>query len=432
MLMNPTPLFIASRLRLSRKGQGGGVSTGVIVAIAGIGLAIVVMMVSIAVMNGFRNEIKRKVTGFEAQITVQLPPPASDMALDNGSLSLTPVALSVTPALDEAVKELNREGYALTPVLTSMRPMMLKTDSAFKGVVAKGADTIQGLDFIGSQMVEGTMPDLTQDVSRNSIVISRIIADELDLKAGDDVQAYFFGDGNMKVRKLTVSGVYDTHFVDYDRNCVFTSLSLLRSVDKLANNEGTRLELSGIDDSQVTDASRRLQTILNDNIYTGRDTVIYQVDNVRHRGALYYNWLDLLDTNVTVILILMSVVAGFTLISSLFIIILERVNMIGILKALGASNSFIRQIFIAMSERIVLLGMLAGNLIGLPLLAMQHYFHLIPLDPATYNINYVPVEFTIGNFLWLNAGVLVIALLVLILPSSLVAKISPARSIRFE
>ena len=313
-----------------------------------------------------------------------------------------------------------------------MRPMMLKTDSAFKGVVAKGADTIQGLDFIGSQMVEGTMPDLTQDVSRNSIVISRIIADELDLKAGDDVQAYFFGDGNMKVRKLTVSGVYDTHFVDYDRNCVFTSLSLLRSVDKLANNEGTRLELSGIDDSQVTDASRRLQTILNDNIYTGRDTVIYQVDNVRHRGALYYNWLDLLDTNVTVILILMSVVAGFTLISSLFIIILERVNMIGILKALGASNSFIRQIFIAMSERIVLLGMLAGNLIGLPLLAMQHYFHLIPLDPATYNINYVPVEFTIGNFLWLNAGVLVIALLVLILPSSLVAKISPARSIRFE
>ena len=430
--MNTTPLFIARRIGLGHNNFSRRSSTGIVVAVTGIALSIVIMMASMAVMNGFKDEIKRKVTGFGAQLTIQLPPPASDMSTEAGSTSLTPQPLSINPTVTRAITELRDNGFDVTYWLVSLRPVIIKTSDNFKGAVAKGVSDPKGSDFLSQHIIDGSMPDYTDEKSRNSIVVSRAIATELSLKCGDRIQAYFFGDDAVKVRNLTIEGIYDTYFSDYDKTFVYTSLKLLQSVDRLNDDEGTRVELNGLDDGDVDNAAAVLQGALLNELYTGRDSIIYQVDNVHHRGAHYFNWLDLLDTNVTVILLLMALVAGFTLISSLFIIILERVNMIGILKALGASDSFIRRIFITIAERIVLRGMLIGNLLALTIIWIQYTFHPLPLDPETYYLSYVPVEITVPDIIWLNIGVIVVSLAVLILPSQIISKISPARSIRYE
>lgn len=428
--MNRTPLFIARRLGIESRGERRRSAVGIAVAVIGIALAMVVMMLSVAVMNGFKDEIRRKVTGFEAQITIQIPPPASDLSIDGGSTSLTPLPVELTGPVMGAIEPTLQQGASVC--LAAMRPAILKTDGAFSGIVVRGADSKEGLEFIASHIVEGAMPDYSDAAAKNQIVISRITASELGLAPGDKVSAYFFGDGTARVRNLTVGAIFDTHFSDYDRAAAFSSLALLQGVDKLAANQGTRIELTGLPDAEIESAAQSVQQRLIENLYAGRDSVIYQVDNVHRRGALYFNWLDLLDTNVTVIMIIMALVAGFTLVSSLFIIILERVGMIGILKALGASNAFIRKIFIIMAQRIVIRGMLFGNCIGLAVIYLQSRFRFIPLDPDTYYLSYVPVQITVPDLLWLNFGVIAIATLVLIIPSHAVAKISPARTIRFE
>lgn len=429
--MNRTPLFIARRLGLESRGERRRSAVGIAVAVIGIALAMVVMMLSVAVMNGFKDEIRRKVTGFEAQITIQIPPPASDLSIDGGSTSLTPLPVELTEPVMSAIEPtVQQQGASVC--LAAMRPAILKTDGAFSGIVVRGADRKEGLEFIASHIVEGTMPDYSDAAAKNQIVISRITASELGLSPGDKVSAYFFGDGTARVRNLTVGAVFDTHFSDYDRAAAFSSLALLQGVDKLAANQGTRIELTGLPDAEIENTAQAVQQRLIENLYAGRDSVIYQVDNVHRRGALYFNWLDLLDTNVTVIMIIMALVAGFTLVSSLFIIILERVGMIGILKALGAANAFIRKIFIIMAQRIVIRGMLFGNCIGLAIIYLQSRFRFIPLDPDTYYLSYVPVQISVSDLLWLNFGVIAIATLVLIIPSHAVAKISPARTIRFE
>ncbi len=427
--MNSTPIFIARHLSIKGRDTNRRTSTGITVAVAGIALAIVVMMLSIAVMNGFRDEIRRKVTGFEAQITISIPPPPSDISLD-GSSSLTPSPVTLSQPVIESIKAVT-DGRA-TFSLASLRPTILKTSDSFVGVVARGSDRPEGISLISDNITDGEMPDFNDPESKNSLVVSRAVASNLGISTGDKVQAYFFGDGAVKARNLTVSAIYDTHFSDYDQSQVFTSLSLLQGVDKMSDNQGTRIEITGLSDDAVDNTATELQKALVDNLYAGRDSVIYQIDNVHHKGALYFNWLDLLDTNVTVILIIMTVVAAITLISCLFIMILERVNMIGILKALGASNSFIRRIFILVAQKIVIKGVVIGNAIGLALIFLQSHFHFIPLDADTYYLSYVPVEITGANLLWLNLGAIVISTLILILPSHAVANVSPARSIRFE
>ena len=430
--MNTTPLFIARRIGLGRKGSGRRSATGIIVAVTGISLSIVIMMVAIAVMNGFKDEIRRKVTGFEAQLTIALPPPADEMSGDAGSTSLTPRPVSICAAVTEAIEAMRAGGYEANAWLASLRPVILKTSDNFKGLVAKGVSDPDGLSFLAGHITRGKLPDYAADSAHNAIAVSAITANALGLDCGDRVQAYFFGDGAVKVRKLKIGAIYDTRFSDYDRTFVYTSLPLLQSVDRLAPDEGTRIELGGLPDADVDAAGALLQATLLDRLYTGRDSVVYQVDNVHRRGAHYFNWLDLLDTNVTVILALMAVVAGFTLVSSLFIIILERVGMIGLLKSVGASNGFIRRIFIIVAERIVLRGMLIGNAVALTLIWLQHTLHIVPLDPDTYYLSHVPMLITWPDVLWLNVGVIVVSVAVLILPSQIVAKVSPARAMRFE
>ena len=312
------------------------------------------------------------------------------------------------------------------------QPGILKTDTDYQGVVVKGMQPGAAWDFVKSNLVEGCVPDYSDDSDKNRVVISRSMAYALNLGVDDRINAYFFTGNAVRARRLDIAGIYDTHFSDYDKLYVFGSLPLTQGLNSADVSAGSRIELRVNDENKIDDDALLLQDAMMRASYNGLLDGMYRINSVHNTGMMYFNWLELLDTNVVVILVLMTLVSGFTLISSLFIIILERVNMIGILKALGATNGEVRRIFIYLVQRLVLWGMLAGNAVGITFLVLQRHYHLLPLDPDAYYLNYVPVEINWWYILALNVGVFVVSWLMVLAPSHMVSTISPSQSIRYE
>ncbi|MBD5193233.1 MAG: ABC transporter permease [Paramuribaculum sp.] len=416
-------IFIGRRLSFN-PGSGRPTPPGVAVGVAGIALALIVMMVSIAVVTGFKHEIREKVTGFESEITIY----AHDMQTGEYESS----GFQLTPSLRSVIAQSAGEDARVT--YSVRQPGILKTDSAFTGVVIKGVSPDFDWTFVREALVSGEIPDYanSDDELTNTIIISSDMARKLGAVEGDRIYAHFFRNNTIASRRLTVKAVYDTRFSDYDGLYAFTPALLLQQLAGVDSTTVGAVEINGIqgrDVEEVTDRLRAATMQLSINDTPGR---IYEVSNVRQAGAMYFNWLELLDTNVAVILILMTLVSGFTLISSLFILILDRINTIGLLKAMGADNSLVRAIFIVMAERLVVRGLVIGNIIGLGLLFVQHKWHLIPLDPEAYYLAFVPVEINWWYIVALNVGVAVVSCLMLILPSQMISTLSPARSIRYE
>ena len=416
-------IFIGRRLSFN-PGSGRPTPPGVAVGVAGIALALIVMMVSIAVVTGFKHEIREKVTGFESEITIY----AHDMQTGEYESS----GFQLTPSLRSVIAQSAGEDARVT--YSVRQPGILKTDSAFTGVVIKGVSPDFDWTFVREALVSGEIPDYanSDDELTNTIIISSDMARKLGAVEGDRIYAHFFRNNTIASRRLTVKAVYDTRFSDYDGLYAFTPALLLQQLAGVDSTTVGAVEINGIqgrDVEEVTDRLRAATMQLSINDTPGR---IYEVSNVRQAGAMYFNWLELLDTNVAVILILMTLVSGFTLISSLFILILDRINTIGLLKAMGADNSLVRSIFIVMAERLVVRGLVIGNIIGLGLLFVQHKWHLIPLDPEAYYLAFVPVEINWWYIVVLNVGVAVVSCLMLILPSQMISTLSPARSIRYE
>lgn len=416
-------IFIGRRLSFN-PGSGRPTPPGVAVGVAGIALALIVMMVSIAVVTGFKHEIREKVTGFESEITIY----AHDMQTGEYESSGFQLTHSLRSVIAQSAGEDARVTYSVR------QPGILKTDSAFTGVVIKGVSPDFDWTFVREALVSGEIPDYANcdDELTNTIIISSDMARKLGAVEGDRIYAHFFRNNTIASRRLTVKAVYDTRFSDYDGLYAFTPALLLQQLAGVDSTTVGAVEINGIqgrDVEEVTDRLRAATMQLSINDTPGR---IYEVSNVRQAGAMYFNWLELLDTNVAVILILMTLVSGFTLISSLFILILDRINTIGLLKAMGADNSLVRAIFIVMAERLVVRGLVIGNIIGLGLLFVQHKWHLLPLDPEAYYLAFVPVEINWWYIVALNVGVAVVSCLMLILPSQMISTLSPARSIRYE
>lgn len=418
-------LYISRRLRFKRDNRHG-TSPSIPIAIAGIALAVIVMMMAVAVVLGFKREIRDKVTGFDSQITISAARQANTDA--SYTSTVTPVTLNDTlrAVLDSALPS------SAQLSLTCTQPAMLKTDSDFLGIVLKGFAADGDMSFIRNTLSEGSLPDLSDSEGASQAVISQIMARRLNLSVGDKVHAYFFINDNVRARNLTVSGIYESHFGEYDALYAFCGIGTLQKLLGMASDQGTAIDITGIPSDEITAATEALYDALGQAYYEGLTNRWHTVDNVLHTGALYFNWLDLLDTNVVVILILMALVSGFTLVSSLFIIILERVRMIGLLKALGATGSVIRRIFIYLALRLVGIGMVIGNAVAITIMILQSRLHLLPLDPEAYYLNYVPIEIDWPGILLLNIGVVAISALMLILPSHIISRISPAQTMRYE
>lgn len=410
-------LFLSKKLSLQQNDRS--TSPGVIIAVTGIALSLIIMMISIAVVTGFKKEITDKLLGFNAPISLYGVAYNSADEPVNKEIELSEYLRSkIQSVLPQA-----------EPHLSIMMPAIFKTDSAFQGVMLRGLDDADRWRFAAANLEDGALPD--SSVS-DGIVISRSIASTLNLNPGDRILTHFLTGSRMKTRKYTVAGIYNSNFADYDRSIAFIDIRPLQQLLGIDSLSGSIIDIEGINLDDVPQSARELYNALMTDAIEQQSSTFYQVDTIYHNASVFFGWLDLLDTNVWVILILMLCVSSFTLISSLFIVMLQRVNTIGLLKALGSTNLLIRNTFIFLAMKIVLRGLMIGNLIGITALLLQHYFHLLPLDPETYYLNYVPVSINWLIILLLNIGVIFISWLVLILPSYFISHISPAKAIRYE
>lgn len=412
-------LFISNRLSL--RSSSGKVQSGIVIAVAGIALSVVVMLISIAVMMGFKEEIRQKIMGFDAQLTVSVQDNGSEDPLGN---------LVDLNELQSALKTLPANASS---TLTIRQPAILKTPSDFSGAIIKGMSRDYDWDFVRRNLVEGSIPDYSADSTIYHIIMSHDLSRDLSVGIGDKIDAFFLGNNGYKARKLKIAAIYDTHFSEYDNCFIFATQPMLSALAGIDENLGTQLEIYGLgSDADIAACARHLASNLMDDLYTGKTGKFYNVTDVHSSAALYFNWLELLDTNVVVILTLMSLLTCLTLISSLYILILRRVSMIGILKALGATDGLIRRSFVYLTMRILVIGLLIGNIAGVGIILLQSSTGIIPLNPEAYYLDHVPMLFSFPALLILNAAIIAVSLLVLILPSAIITTIPPSKVIKYD
>lgn len=412
------PLFIAKRL-YSEQGDKRKVSRPAIhIATAGVAIGLAVMIISVCVVLGFKHTIRDKVIGFGSHIQV-----ADFLTLQQ----MEQYPIVIDDSMIDVLKHIPDVAHVQR---FAMKEGILKTDSDFLGVAFKGVGPEFDSTFIHNNMVEGSIPHFSDSVSHNQILISQLMADKLHLKSGQRIFAYFFYNNGVRTRRFTIAGIYQTNLKKYDETIVFTDLY-------------TAVKLNGWESDQASGAELSVNNF--DNLDMVESRVISKVKGtVDHYGETYssatikelnpqiFQWLDLMDLNVWIILALMLIVAGVTMISGLLIIILERTSMIGILKALGARNKTIRHTFMWFAVFIIGKGMLIGNVLSLGLLALQQAFGIIKLDAQTYYVSTVPVEINALYIVALNVATLLISVFMLVAPSYLISHIHPAKSMRYE
>ena len=411
-------LFVAQRIYRSREGEKEVSKPAVLIARWGIAIGLAVMIVAVAVVVGFKHEVRDKVVGI-----------GSDIAITNfdaqKSYETMPIAAgdSLMEALraQQGVKHVQRY---------STKPGMIMTDDNFLGMVLKGVSQEYDWTFLRKHLQEGEIPVFSDSASMNRTLISRTIANKLHLKLGDKLYTYYISGDNVRARRLEVAGIYQTNFSIYDDMFLLTDLYTVNRLNAWQKDQVSGIELEVTDPAQLEAIKEGIRTQVDmvKDKYGGT----YYTQSVEEQNPQIFAWLDLLDMNVWVILILMTGVAGFTMISGLLIIILERTNMIGVLKALGADNLAIRKVFLSFSVFLIGKGMLWGNVIGLAFVGVQSFFRPFKLDPTTYYVDSVPVEFNVWWWVLLNVCTLVVSVLMLVGPSYLIAHIHPAKSIRFE
>ena len=384
---------------------------------AGIAIGLAVMIVSVAVVVGFKNQVRDKVVGLASEVIIT--------SLDDAQLYMTqPVAAS--DSLLDALT--NKEGVEHAQRFTT-KPGMIMTDDNFQGMILKGVGQEYDMDYLRNHLLEGEIPQFADTASTGKVIISKSISDKLHIKTGDKIYTYFVDD-NIRARRLTVSGIYQTNFSAFDDFFLLTDIYTVNRLNGWKPDQVSGIELDVKDYSQIDNVNDEIRSDILE--YTDKYGQNYFSRTIVEANPQIFAWLDLLDLNVWVILILMTGVAGFTMISGLLIIILERTNMIGVLKAMGADNTSIREIFLSFSVFLIGRGMLWGNVIGVSLCLIQFFFEPFKLDPTIYYLSSVPVELNIFYYILLNVFTLLVSVLMLIGPSYLISRIHPAKSIKFE
>lgn len=401
--------FISKRIfSLSKENLS---STVMRIAVVSVALGIAIMLVSIAIVVGFKHQIKDKVVGFVAPIHIQ--------ALNQNE------SIEETPFVYDSVLAARLDRPFITAVnKTANKAGIIKTDEEIQAVVLKGVDHEYNWNYISSYLLEGETPKYLDNERSNDIVISKIISQKMNLKVGDDVRIWFV-DPEMKTRgrKLNVKGIYETGLSECDERFVYCDLNQIRRLNGWDDNQIGHLEVWVDDESKIADYNQTLYYSIPTNLvsYSAMETY-----------PQIFDWLELQDMNVFIIITLMLFVAGITVISMLLIIILERTSTIGLLKSMGASNGLIRSIFMKHSFKILLIGMAIGNVFGLSVCLIQKYTNLISLSPESYYLSAVPIEMNVWYILALNIGTMVLWMLMLLLPTMLINNIRPSKSIRFE
>lgn len=400
---------IAKRLYFSNEGKARSSRPAVRVALGGIVIGVMVMIVAICVVVGFKQEVQRKVAGFGSHIQV--------VNFDNNATyELQPVEVS-----DSLLLKLSELPHIKQVSTFASKPGILKTDSAFHGIIFKGTDY---WDYFAANMVSGSLP-----AEKNEVIISTVLANQLHLTVGDPILCYFVQE-DLRVRKLYISGLYNTCMSEMDRLFVLGDIQLVRQLNQWKNTQASGIEILVDDLKHLEKAADRVYFATANRLDEAGNA--FYTQTLEQLNPQIFGWLDLLDMNVVIIIVLMLCVSGFSIITGLIILILESITLIGTLKALGACNRFVRRIFMYESILLVGKGVLFGNLLGLGIVALQYFTQLIPLDAATYYVSYVPMAFPWLGLVGLNIGVLLVSWVIMLAPSAIVSQISPAKVMHFE
>ncbi len=411
------PLFIAKRIYHEDGHQQEVSRPAIRIATAGVAIGLAVMTVTVAVVLGFKHTIRDKVVGFGSHIRIE-----NFMA----SQATFPIPIAPSDSLKQALNKLPGISHQAN---YTMVQGILKTDSDFLGLAFKGLGKDYDVTFLQQHLVEGSLPNFGKEQGY-PLLISRLTANQLQLKCGDRITAYFIGNNDVRVRRFTVKGIYDTNMVHFDEALCFTNYDIPQKLNGWADDQCSGIELCVTDFDQIEETAKEVADLIGRQSDKYDETMVSETIQEAHPNI--FSWLSLLDVNVWIILVLMVCVAGFTMISGMLIIILERTQMIGTMKALGARNSTVRKTFLWFATFILLRGMLVGNILALTLIVLQQQMGFIRLDPSSYYVETAPMELDFLAFAALNVATLAVSVLVLLAPSLLVAHIHPARSMRYE
>ena len=412
------PLFLSQRIYGTEGDQHKVSRPAIRIATIGVAIGLAVMIVTVSVILGFKHTVRDKVAGFGSHIQV-----SNIMSLN----TVTPYPVCIDDSMLQVLNGIEGVKHAGR---FAMVQGILKTDQDFMGTILKGIGPEYDLTFLNENLTDGQLPQFCDTATNYPLVISKVMADKLHLAVGDRIFAYFIGDENVRARRFTICAIYLTNMKRFDDNFCLTDLYAVNKLNGWFEGQCSGAELTVEDFDQLEATTDNVVESVNrtHDRYNG----IFASRTIKEIYPQIFSWLELLDINVWIILGLMIAVAGFTMISGLLIIILERTQMIGILKALGARNSTIRHTFLWFAAFIIARGLLWGNLLGIGIVFLQMHTGIVTLDPQTYYVSEAPMEFNLLIVLLLNLATLLICVIVLIAPSYLVSRIHPARSMRYE
>ena len=369
------------------------------------------MILAVSILRGFQNEITQKVVGFGSHIVVSY--------FDGGN-DYEQIPIETTrPILDEITKTTGVKNVQYF----ANKGGMIKTDEQIHGIVLKGVSSNFDSSFFKNNIVEGRLFTLNDTLPSNEIIISKTLADKLKFGLGDKVRTYFWQDNNYRARAFTIVGIYSTDLTEFDEVFMIGDIRTVQKLNNWTNDQVGGYEIL-IDDF--------------DNLPLYAMTIYEMLDydltltTVKEENPALFSWLDLLNTNIILILAVMAVVCMVAIVSALLIMIFEKTSMIGLLKTLGATNKTIRKIFIYKSVSIIGKGLLIGNAVALLLATLQSRYEIISLDSESYSMSSVPVDMSVWIFLFVSAGTMIACLLALLIPTAFITKVSPAKTIRVE
>lgn len=407
--------FIARRIA-AHKDYKSSISAPIIkIAILAISLGMITMLISVATSVGLQKKIKEKVSAFNGDLII------TNFDTNNSDDSQVPISMQQDFYPDFTISD-----NVSHIQITASKGAVIRTQTDFEGIIVKGVGPDYNWSYFKDFLTQGVVPTYDTPQMSNQVLISQYLANRLGLKVGDKALAYFFNKNSStppRTRAFTISGLYNSGFQQFDAQFIIADIRHIQRLNKWEPDQIGAFELF------VKDFDLIEQT--NIQVYNATGSTL-DTQSIRNRFYAIFEWLDLFDFNVALIIVMMIIVAGFNMITALLVLILERTKMIGILKALGSDNWSVRKIFIYNAMYLVGVGLFWGNLIGIGLLLLQQHFDLFALDPNTYYVSQVPVYLHWSYIVALNLGTLILCFLILLIPSYIISKISPVKAIRFE
>jgi len=414
-----TELYIARRV-FSQKGIKKGIASKIVsIAVASISLGLAIMIISVAVLLGFKKEVREKVIGFGAHFQI--------VNYDsNASFETHPIAVD-----SNLVAEYLKVEHVTHIQQFATKPGIIKTNLEIHGMVLKGVDANYNWTFFKANLVEGNIPDVSGNEPSNEVIISENVSQMLKLKVADNLYCYFYNEGERtpRNRRFIITGIYRSSMAEFDDLFLLGDIRQVKQLNGWHSSEISGYEVYINDFKLLDEVFNHLREVTLNNV---SEQSMLRVFSIVRKYPMVFDWLSVLDMNVWVLLVLMILVAGINMISGLLIVIIERSQMIGILKAMGYSNFNIRKVFLYLSAFLSMRGLLWGNVIGIGLCLFQYFTGILTLDPVSYYLDSVPIVFNIGYILLINIGTLISIVAMIILPSMFISKISPVDAISFE